>query len=202
MPTPLYVGSTGFREIETNPTVNRGGLDTLTVTLKGRVSDVPAELSKWRMGVTYPGYPNMYLESRSLQDKGPIVELSLNFTGFIDFFSHEGGLIGISDKITEQSVTLNTDEDENVTFAYFAQSTSYRWISKSLTRPGAPKFRGIVPASFSAKLLFRSFPPNYKGSISGRYKLEGRLSEFTRDPLARGVWAVTETWENLVEPTA
>lgn len=202
MPTPLYVGSTGFREVETNPVVNRTGLDTLSVTLKGKATDKATELAKWKPGVTYPGYPQMYLETHSTKDRGPIIEIQLSFTGFIDSYSPENGLNEIADSITRQSVSLNTTDDENVTFQYFAQSTSYRWISKSATRPTSPKFRAIVPTTIPTNQLFGPFPPKFTGSIASRYRVEGRLSQFERTRLAPTVWAVVETWENLIEPTA
>lgn len=201
MPTPLFLGNTDFREVETNPVVNRDGLDTLTVTRKGRSTALAAELLKWKMGATYPNYPDMYLQTRSTRDRGPISEISLSFVGFIDSFSPENGLNEVSDSITRQSVSLNTDDDENVSFQYFAQSTSYRWIHKGRLRPTTPKFRAIVPTTIPTNQLFAPFPPKFTGSISNRYRVAGRLAQFDRTRLSPTVWAVVETWENLIEPT-
>lgn len=200
MLTPLYVGGTDFREIETNPVVNRDGLDSLTVTLKGRSTALSAESLKWRMGVTYPDYPSMFLQSRSTRDRGPLSEITLNFVGFIDQFTAENGLNEISDSITRQSVSLNTSDDETVNFQYFAQSTSYRWISRSIFRPTFPKFRAIVPSTIPTNQLFAPSPPKFTGSISNRYTVAGRLAQFERTRIAPSVWAVVETWENLIEP--
>jgi hypothetical protein len=201
MPTPLFLGNTNFREVETNPVVNRSGLDSLSVTLKGRSTALSSELANWPIGKTYPGYPNMFLDTRSTRDRGPVAEISLSFVGFIDSFSPENGLNEISDSITRQSVSLNTNEDENVTFQYFAQSTSYRWIHKGSQRPTTPKFRAIVPSTISTNQLFAPFPPKFTGSISNRYRVAGRLAQFDRTRLSPTVWAVVETWENLIEPT-
>jgi hypothetical protein len=49
-------------------------------------------------------------------------------------------------------------------------------------------------------LLRQPNPPKYTGSIAGKYKLEGVLAGFQRTRIAKAVWAVTETWKNLVEP--
>ena len=104
MPTPLFLGNTDFREVETNPVVNRTGLDSLSVTLKGRSTALATELLNWPMGVTYPGYPNMFLDTRSTRDRGPIAEISLSFSGFITSYVPENGLIDVDDQITRQSV--------------------------------------------------------------------------------------------------
>ena len=203
MPTPLYQGNTDFREVETNPVVNRTGLDSLSVTLKGRSTALATELLNWPMGRTYPGYPNMFLDTRSTRDRGPIAEISLSFSGFITSYVPENGLIDVDDQITRQSVSLTTDTDETVTFAYFGQSTTYRWLSKGPTMPTAPKFRATVPSEININNLFRPFPPQFnRGDVAGRDKSEGRLSGFSRTRLAASVWAVTETWDVLIEPDA
>lgn len=200
MPTPLFHGNTDFREVESNPVVNRDGLDSLSITLKGRSTALTAELIKWPMGRTYPGYPSMYLQTRSTRDRGPISEISLSFVGFIDSFMPENGLNEISDSITRQSVTLNSDQDEDITWAYFAQTTTYRWISKDSRQPLQPKFRAIVPTQIATNQLFSPVPPKFEGSINNSYKVEGRLSQFDRTRLAPSVWAVVEAWQNIIEP--
>lgn len=201
MPTPLYLGNTNFREVETNPVVNRTGLDSLSVTLKGRSTSLASELTSWPMGRTYPGYSNMYLDTRSTRDRGPIAEIALSFSGFITSFVPDNGLIDVDDQITRQSVSLTTEDDETVTFAYYGQSTTYRWLSKGPQMPTAPKFRASVPTEINVNKLFRPFPPQFKrGDVAGRFITEGRLSSFSRTRLAASVWAVTETWDVLIEP--
>jgi hypothetical protein len=201
MPTPLYLGNTDFREVETNPVVNRTGLDSLSVTLKGRSTALAAELLKWPMGINYPGYPNMFLDTHSTRDRGPIAEIALSFRGFITSYVPENGLIDVDDQITRQSVSLTTESDETVTFAYYGQVTTYRWLSKGTEIPSLPKFRARVPSSININNLFRPFPPQFnRGDVAGRYRTEGRLSGFSRTRLAASIWAVTETWEILIEP--
>lgn len=143
----------------------------------------------------------MYLETKDSIDRGPVAELTLNFIGFIDATS-DNGVVDIEDSITSQSVTINTSDDENVSFRYFAQATTVRWIFRGKDLPVRPRFPGIVPSTIPTNLLFQPDPPNYKGSISGRYNPIGRLAQFTRTRLAPSVWAVVESWENLIEPVS
>lgn len=201
MPTPISVSNTAFREVSTQETVSRSGLDGLTVILKGAASALQAERNKWKRGDTYPGYRNMYLETKDSTHSGPVANLILSFIGFIDSPT-SNVVVDIDDSITAQSVTLNTDEDENVNFRYFAQSATTRWISRGANPPARPRFPGIVPSTIPTDYLFAPDPPNYIGSISGRYKATGRLVQFQRTRLAPSVWAVVETWENLIEPTS
>lgn len=200
MPIPLYVGTTTFREVSSNPVVNRSGLDTLTIVLRGKVTDLAAQTLLWARGVSYTGYPNMFLDSKSTADKGPIAEITLNFIGYIETAATENGLIDKSDGIARQSVTLNTDDDEDVTFAYYGQTTTARWISRTVAIPQSPRFPAVVPSTLPVAQLFAPYPPKYTGSISGRYKVEGRLSQFERTRLAVSVWSVVESWEILIEP--
>jgi hypothetical protein len=200
MSTPLYVGTTTFREVAANPVVNRNGLDTLTIVLRGKVADLAAQTLLWTRGISYTGYPNMFLDSKSTVDKGPVAEITLNFIGFIESGSLRNGLIDRKDGISRQSVTLNTDDDEDITFAYYSQTTTARWISRTAAIPQAPRFPATVPTTIPIAQLFAPYPPKYTGSISGRYKVEGRLSQFDRDELSPSVWSVVESWEILIEP--
>jgi hypothetical protein len=199
MPTPAGKGTTSFREVSVQETVSRSGMDGLTVVLKGIHSALSATKATWTRGKTYPGYPNMFLETKDSIDRGPVAELTLNFIGFIDA-TIDNGVVDIEDSISEQSVTLNTDADENVSFKYFAQVTTVRWLYRGSAMPRTPKFPGVVPSSIPTNMLFQPDPPNYSGSISGRYEPVGRLAQFTRTRLAPSVWAVVESWENLIEP--
>jgi hypothetical protein len=201
MPTPIGKGTTTFREVSVQETVSRSGLDGLTVVLRGINSGLAAEKAKWKRGTRHTNYPNMYLETKDSIDRGPVAELTLNFIGYIDATS-DNGIVDIEDSISSQSVTINTDADENISFRYFAQATTVRWIYRGIYSPTRPLFPGIVPSSLPTNLLFQPDPPKYTGSISGRYKPVGRLAQFTRTRLAPSVWAVVESWENLIEPVS
>lgn len=199
MPTPTGVGNTSFREVARNITVNRAGLDNMTVTLKGRSALLSATWNNYTRGKADSTYTSMFLDSKSYTDQGPVAEITLNYIGFVEPTTGTDK-IEVDDSITEQSVTLNTDADEDVTFRYFAQSTTTRWIYRGFGKPTKPKYRGTVPSSINIGNLFQPNPPKYEGSIAGRYKVEGRLAAFARTLIAPSVWAVVETWENYVEP--
>lgn len=201
MPTSIGVGTTSFREVSIAENINRQGVDSLTVTLRGKATGLQAAFDGYKRGSTYTGYANMYLDSKSKEERGPVADIILNYIGFIDV-TGDNGVVEISDSISDQSVSLNTDADENVTFRYMGQSTTTRWIYRGIDKPMNPRFPGIVPSSISTNLLFQPDPPNYSGSISGRYKAVGRLMQFDRVRLAPSVWAVTETWANLIEPVS
>jgi hypothetical protein len=199
MPTPTSVGNTDFREVSVSEIANRSGMDGLRVILKGRQSALQAERNKWPKGSKYPGYPYMILESKESEDRGSVCELTLNFIGLLDTFLPDNGRISTSDAISPQSITITTDEDENVTFVFNSQQSTTRWIHYGQA-PRSPKFRGIVPSAIPTNLLFSPNPPNYKGSKAGSYRPIGRLDEFSREEIAPNVWMVVETWTNTIEP--
>ena len=201
MSTPLYVGTTTFREVAANPVVNRSGLDTLTIVLRGKVSDLAAQTLLWTRGISYTGYPNMFLDSKSTVDKGPVAEITLNFIGYIESASSENGLISRSSEIVLSSVTLNTRDDEDVTFSYRSQVTTSGWISRTAAAPLAPRFPIAVPTGIPIAMLFSPYPPKYTGSLTGRYAVTGNLESFLTDRLAPSVWAVTERWQIAIQPT-
>lgn len=176
------------------------GPDSMLVTRRGAASGLTAEIALWRRGEAHSLYRNMYLQTISWSERGPVADVLLSYSGFVDATDSDNGVIDISDDIAEESVTLTTDEGENVNFRYFAQTTTTRWISRSSTLPPRPRFPGVVPTSLPVGLLRQPNPPDYTGSISGQYKLEGVLAGFQRVRLAKSVWAVVETWKNLVEP--
>ena len=200
MSTALGVGTTSFRAVSVDEGIARDGLDSLTVTLRGKATGLAVESALWTRGRTYPGYTSMYLQSKSTADRGPVAEIVLNFIGFIESSSLEGGLVDLDDGISLSSVRLNTDEDEDVTFSYYAQSSTWKWISRGPSKPEQPKFRAVVPSAINTSNLFSPYPPNYNGSIAGRSKNEGRLAQFQRTRLAPSVWSVVETWETLIVP--
>lgn len=202
MPTPNSVGNTAFREHSVEEYISFDGPDTLVVTLRGAATDLQAERNKWKRGQTYPGYKTVFLQTKNSVDRGPACDLVLSFLGYIEATDTNNGVIDISDDIAEESVTITTSTGENVNFRYFAQISTTRWLSRSATIPSRPRFPGVVPTSLPIGLLRQPNPPNYTGSISGQYKLEGVLAGFQRVRLAKSVWAVVETWKNLVEPVA
>jgi hypothetical protein len=144
----------------------------------------------------------MFLQTVSWQERGPVCDVILNYLGFLDATDTDKGVIDITDDIAEESVTITTTTGENVSFRYFAQTATTRWISRSTRYPTKPKFPGVVPTSLPVGLLRQPNPPNFTGDIAGQYELEGVLAGFQRVRLAKTVWAVTETWKNLVEPKA
>lgn len=200
MPTPISVGTTTFREVSVQETLSKSGFDTLIVTLRGASSNLAAEKANWTRGRTYPGYPNMFLDTRDSVDHGPVSEINLVFQGFLNNVAADNGIVDATDDISRQSVTLNTDEDENVSFGFYAQVTTIRWMYRGNQMPMQPRFRTQVPSVIPTNLLFQPDPPNYEGKIAGRYKVRGRLSQFQRTRMAPGVWGVVESWENVIEP--
>jgi hypothetical protein len=202
MPTPLSRGNTDFREVSVREVANRSGMDGLTVILKGRQSALQAERNKWPKGAKYPGYPYMVLETKESEDKGAVCELVLNFVGLLNTQLPNNGKINTSDSISRQSVTLNTNADENVSFDYYAQQTTTRWMFYGVRGPTAPRFRAVVPTTIPIGQLFNPNPPNYTGSIVNRYKVVGRLAQFDKEELSAGVWMVVESWDIQVEPVS
>jgi hypothetical protein len=202
MPTPLSRGNTDFREVSVREVANRSGMDGLTVILKGRQSALQAERNKWPKGAKYPGYPYMVLETKESEDRGAVCELVLNFVGLLNTTLPNNGKIDTTDSISRQSVTLNTNADENVSFSYYAQQTTTRWMFYGVRGPTAPRFRAVVPSSIPISQLFNPDPPNYTGSIVNRYKVNGRLAQFDRQEVSSGVWMVVESWDIQVEPVS
>jgi hypothetical protein len=196
MPTAISVGNTDFREVARSLTVNRVAIDSLTVTLRGMSSALSAKWNEYDSGERDSVHSNMYLESKSFTDQGPVSEITLNYSGIAGADPDAEG----ENSITLQSVSLTTDEGENVTFSYFAQSSTTRWITKG-SIPTEPRYRGQPPSSIPTEQLFNPSPPNYTGSIAGQYEAKQRLTTFTRSQVAPRVWVVTETWETLIEAT-
>ena len=206
MPTAASRGTTSFRDFSVDSAKGFDGPDTLTVTRRGAVgtanAQLNAELALWKRGAAHSTYKNMFLQTVSWQERGPVCDVVLNYLGFLDATDTDKGVIDITDDIAEESVTITTTTGENVSFRYFAQTATTRWISRSTTYPKRPKFPGVVPTSLPVGLLRQPNPPNFTGDIAGQYELEGVLAGFQRVRLAKTVWAVTETWKNLVEPKA
>lgn len=202
MPTPNSVANTNFRDYSVEPSKSFDGPDSLIVTRRGAVSGLTAEVALWKRGAVHSVYKNMFLQTISWQERGPACDVILAYLGYLDTTDSDNGVIDISDDIAEESVTITTSDNENVNFRYFAQTTSTRWIYRGASIPSRPRFPGVVPTRLPVGFLRQANPPNYTGSISGAYKLEGVLVGFQRTRLAKGVWGIVETWKNLVEPQA
>jgi hypothetical protein len=200
MPTPISVANTAFREVSVQETKNRGGMDSVSIRLRGVASALAAAKATYRRAGKYGSYSTMGIETIDSTDSGPVAEISITLLGFIDAVDSQNGVVSITDDISAQSVTINTDADENITFNYFSQTTSVRYISRTAQSPRNTKYPGVVPSAVATGTLFQPNPPKYTGSISGRYKLVGRLISFQRERIADNVWAVAETWSNLIEP--
>lgn len=196
MPTPVGVGNTTFREIGRNLTINRTSVDNMTVTLKGRAALLSTTWASYQVGQPDSVYNSMYLESKSFTDQGPAAEITLNYVGIAVSEAN----VEFENSISLQSVTLNTDADESVTFSYFGQSSTTRWIANSPIIPSSPRYPGQPPSEIPTEMLFKPVPAKYEGSIAGKYKASMRLSAFTRTLISPGVWAVVETWETMIEP--
>lgn len=206
MPTAASRGTTSFRDYSVDSAKGFDGPDALTVTRRGAVgtanAQLNAELALWKRGAAHSTYKNMFLQTVSWQERGPVCDVVLNYIGFLDATDTDRGVIDITDDIAEESVTITTDLGENVNFRYFSQTATTRWISRSGSAPKRPRFPGVVPTTLPVGFLRQPNPPNYIGSIADQYELQGVLAGFQRARLAKGVWAVTETWKNLVEPIA
>ena len=200
MPTPISVGTTTCREVSVQEARSRTSFDTVTITLRGATSNLAAAKAQYRAGGTYGGYSNMRIETIDSTDRGPVCDLTLTLLGFIDNSATPNDPISITDDIAGESVTITTSADENVTFRYFAQTTSVRYIARQREAPRNTKYPGIVPSTIPTGTLFQPNPPNYTGGTNGRYRFEGRLVSFQRERIAQDVWAVVETWANLIEP--
>lgn len=200
MPTPAYIGNTDFRIVSVEEQAARNGPDGLTISLIGRSTALAVEFKKYVKGSVAAGYPYMYLDQKSSTDSGPVANIVLNYIGALDQTLRDGGRIDTSDSISRQSVTLTTNEDENVSFFYYAQQTTTRWMHYGSTAPLSPKFRVTVPTTVPTNQLFGPNPPNYTGKVKGSYKITGRLAQFDRPEIARGVYMVTESWDIQIEP--
>jgi hypothetical protein len=201
MPTPLYVGlSDTYTVAELSEEISRSDMDSLRIVLRGKYSSLDAQFDLWTRGQSYPGYPNVALDHKSKRKRGPIGEIDLVFIGFIQQADAENGLVDIVDDITAQSVSLTSDSDENVTWQYYGQQTTYRWISRSSAKPTAPRFKAIVPSNIPTNFLFNPYPSNYGGSFTASYQIRGRLAQFQRTRIAPKLWGVVETWINHIEP--
>lgn len=199
MPTPLTRGNVSFQEREVSRRKSRRGIDGLTVVLRGATSLLAAEEAKWTKGRTYPGYPTMFLEEVNVSDRGVVSDIELSFSGFLSPPSGTG-LVDQDQDISLSSVQLQSSGGENVSVNYYAQSTTFRWLSA--VRPESPRFRNrlSVPRAFPPGAIFNPSPPKFAGNLNTSYKVLARLSQFQISELSPRAFGVTETWSIEVEP--
>jgi hypothetical protein len=197
MPTPSSKGNTAFRDISVESETSLGGVASVTVTKRGAASLLAAEVKKYKLGSQSSSYGSGFLQSISWRENGPVADLVLIYQGSL---AKQDNAVNIFDDIAEESVTITTSTDENVNFRYFSQTTTYSYIATGSAPPTRPKYPAIVPSSLPVGFLRQPNPPNYTGSISGAYKLEGILVAFQRNRLTDNSWEITESWKNLVEP--
>jgi hypothetical protein len=207
MATPLFKGTTSFRLISEDDAENRSGLDRYTAVFQGEYADLDAEKAKWPRGTSTAstlGHSNMRLVSmRSAQPQSPFATLTLEFEGFLSNTTSSEP-IDITDAISLQAVTLVSDEtdadgnDVNVQVQYYAQTTTSRWIHYGTNQPLRPKYPTVLQSEIDSSAIFNPYPAKYPGSL--QYRTLGILSEFRRERIVPGVWAVVETWTNRIEP--
>ncbi len=199
-----YRGNTSFRTIDEVEVEDRNGLDQLRVVRRGKRSDLATEKANWTRGVsgTSLGYPNMYLRTKQSRDSGNYGVVELSFQGFLS--SVRDNPTSISDDISMASGSYTPSEpDDNgneitVQAKYYAQSSTKRWIHYGTEAPRTPQYPSVVPSDVNTLALFDHYPASYNGTLSLKYV--GRLSQFSREELCTGVWAVVETWTNRIEP--
>lgn len=200
MPTPTGTGTVTFRVVSEDQGINFNGSDSLTVRLRGEASLLSAASAAYTRYSPHASYPTMFLTGKRTIDRGPVAEIELTYTGYLESLTPDNGLISLSDDISLQTVQLTSDEDENITFSYRAQTTTWVWMTRSESKPEYPRFGIPVPSEIPTGLLFNPSPPKYDGSVASAYKLGSRLTQFRRDRIAPGLWTVTETWMMSIEP--
>ena len=201
----IYRGNTDFRTVSTVPTRNRTGLDALRVVRRGNRNDLATEEALWTRGVSGVslGYPTMFLETATSNDTGNFATVELVFLGFLS--TSTDNPVSVTDNISLAAGSFTPDEPDDdgrtitVQAKYYAQSTTYRWIHYGNFSPGTPRYPRFVPSQVPTNVLFDHFPATYNGTLQVAYV--GRLTQFSRDELATGVWGVVETWTNRIEPS-
>lgn len=206
MPTGSYIGDTTIRTVSETEIEDSEGVDRLVIVRRGSLSAITTEKALWTRGrrAVFLGYPNMYLQTKRTRtgEGSNFGEITLEFAGYLN--NTPNNPISVEDSISLQSGTYISDEkdkegnEQNVQANFMGQTTTTRWISYSLQAPKNPRYRSLVSSQVPTNILFGHYPASYKGNL--KTKLTGRLMNFDRVELAPGVWAVTETWVERVEP--
>lgn len=200
MATPTNIDDCSFRVTSQSWGVSFDGADTLTEIQKGAASLLSAADASFTRYSTHGTYTSMYLINKRVDDRGPVAQITLEYLGKKETLDPNSGLIDIVDDVAESSVQLVSDEGENVSFKYYAQQVTYRWMSRQTATPTLPKFSLNVPTSIPTGFLFAPSPAKYDGSFATSYAINARLAGFRRTRLAPELWAVSETWRLVIEP--
>ena len=193
----LYIGDNSFREISRRGFVSKDGFDTLVITRRGKRSDLASEEGSFTKGSVASGENGMYLYGKSSDDSGNFSNLELSYRGVLETSDSLEGLVKYSNSIQLQSVTLSTDEEEDIAFSYYAQTKTWNWIAYG-SEPTTPRYGLALDTSIGVGSLFNPNPARFTGSI--QYKHEGRLQQFDIEQLTHKVWGVTESWMQRIEP--
>jgi hypothetical protein len=197
MPTPINLGNVAFREISRVEGVGSDGRATVTIRRKGAASLIASEKDYLSNLSFLPGDPSMIMESWSIDDSSPVIYSEATFSGL----SREGASkVDVSSRITQQTVKLVTDAGIEVSFVYSAQETTWTWRARGSSQPRSPRFGSAPRTRFRADELLAPDPPNYEGSVEGKYRVVSRLSGFEISQAGGEGWICVETWEQRVEP--
>ena len=200
MATPTNIDDCSFRVVGQVWGVNFDGADTLTEIQRGAASLLSAADASFVRYSTHSTYTNMYLISKTVEDRGPVAQIVLEYIGVKESFSPDSGLVSVVDDIMDSSVQLVSDQDENVSFKYFAQATTYTWISRSSTQPTDAQYGFTAPTDIPTGFLYAPSPASYDGSFSSSYTINTRLNQFNVTRIVPSIWRVVETWKLVIEP--
>lgn len=200
MATPTNIDDCSFRVVAQSWGVNFDGADTLTEVQKGAASFLTAADSSFVRFSTHTTYPNMYLINKTVEDRGPVAQITLQYIGVKESFSPDSGLVSVVDDILDSSVQLVSDEEESVSFKYFAQATTYTWLSRSSTQPTDAKYGFTAPTDIPTGYLYAPSPPSYNGSFASSYTINTRLNQFNVTRIVPSLWRVVETWKVIIDP--
>lgn len=203
MPVPSYIGDTDWNIIDEIPAPDGTGPDTLTIVLQGPRSTAHAELASYTVNVTTgaalgEGYPDMILRRKILRDQGSYPRLELQFNGLLEANSSPTDPIDVQIRTAELSGSAPTTAGESVQFRYLGTSTTYRWMSRTATRPSRGRFPLNVPNVVTTDKIWNVHPANYSGRI--RLKSVARMVQFDLFQItSKGPWVVVEGWNHQLE---
>jgi hypothetical protein len=197
MPTPKNLGDVAFREISRVEGVGSDGRSTVTIRRKGAASLIAAERAYLSALEFLPENPALLMESWSIDDSSPVITSEITFAGLTN---ENVGRVDISSRITQQTVKLTTSTGQEVSFRYSGQETTWTWRAIGTSRPRSPRFGSAPRTRFSADELMAPDPPNYTGTVAGRYRVVSVLSGFEISQSGNEGWVCVESWEQRVEP--
>lgn len=193
MPTHSYVGTTTFTEVSRTTSKDNEGFDTVTVEKRGRAALLDAELNALYLGQPLNNEGLLALSQYSSTDSGPLATITLVYTGVANI-----NRVNIDSELTPSSVKITTSSGEVVSFLYYAQSTTFSWVSQS--QPRSPRYGRQPSTRYDPELLMAPSPPNFTGEIENRYEVRNALTQFQFSQIGNGPWTVVERWEERIEP--